>query len=88
LLANGHAPAAAVEALGTNIYTVHAQDGVQGFGQSRGHLCELGTGAADWPKLLGMLQERDYRGDFILDQTPDGDPEWELEKGLKYLRGL
>ena len=88
LLVNGHSPSAAVEALGTNIYTVHAQDGVQGFGQSRGHLCELGDGAADWPNLLGMLQERDYRGDFFLDQTPSGDPEWELERGLKYLQGL
>ena len=58
------------------------------FGHSRGHLCERGDGEADWPNLLGMLQERDYRGDFLLDQTPRGDPEWELERGLKMLRSM
>jgi hypothetical protein len=39
-----------------------------------------------WATLV--LQERDYRSDFFLDQTPSGDPEWELEKGLKFLRVL
>lgn len=88
LLVYGHEPTEYANQLGTHIRHVHANDAVQGFGLSRGRIVALGEGAADWPALLGALQERDYRGDFTLEATGTDDPREELESGIRYLRGL
>jgi len=88
LLVHGHSPLAAVGSLGPHVLHVHATDGVRDLARGRGQLVALGRGMADWPALLGALEEQDYRGDFTISRRDADDPEYELHAAVKYLRSL
>ncbi len=88
LLVHGHAPLDAVEQLGQHLLHVHATDGVSDRSRGRGQRVPVGRGMADWPALLGALEEQDYRGDFTIEGRDAGDPAYELEAAVKYLRNL
>ena len=66
LIVNGFSPSEAVAALGSNILHVHARDGVQDLARRRALEVPLGRGSADFPALLGALEERGYRGYFTV----------------------
>jgi sugar phosphate isomerase/epimerase len=88
LLVHGHAPLDAIEKLGPHILHVHATDGVRDRARGRGQRVELGRGMADWPALLGALEQQDYRGDFTIERSDTDDTAYELESAVKYLRSL
>jgi sugar phosphate isomerase/epimerase len=88
LLVHGHAPLDAIERLGSHILHVHASDGVCDRARGRGQRVALGRGMADWPALLGALEEQDYRGDFTIERADADDAAYELESAVKYLRSL
>jgi sugar phosphate isomerase/epimerase len=88
LLVYGHAPLDAVQTLGSHILHVHATDGVPDRARGRGQRVPLGRGMADWPALLGALEEQGYRGDFTIERPDADDPEYELNAAVKYLRSL
>jgi sugar phosphate isomerase/epimerase len=88
LIANGFSTLDAVQALGQHIIHVHAKDGVHDRAQGRGVEVPLGRGAADFPALLGALEERDYRGYFTLERTGGDDPVFEIGQGVKYLQSM
>ncbi len=68
LLVHNHSPLDIVSKLGRHIFHVHATDGVGDVARGRGTRVALGRGMADWPPLLGALQEQDYRGDFTVER--------------------
>jgi sugar phosphate isomerase/epimerase len=88
LLVHGQMPLDAVQILGSHIMHVHATDGVRDRARGRGELVPLGRGMADWPALLGALEEQDYRGDFTIERRGAQEPEYELAAAVKYLRSL
>lgn len=88
LLVQGHEPEEIASQLGGYVMHVRASDAVRGFGLSRGQLVPLGQGAADWPNLLGTLQEWHYRGFYTLFAGGREPPSTELEAGIRYLRSL
>jgi sugar phosphate isomerase/epimerase len=88
LLVHGHLPLDAVQMLGAHILHVHATDGVRDRARGRGQLVPLGRGMADWPALLGALEEQGYQGDYTIERRDAEDPAYELEAAVKYLRSL
>jgi sugar phosphate isomerase/epimerase len=88
LLVFGHSPAEAVGLLGPNILHVHATDGVPDRARGRGQRVALGRGMADWPALLGTLEEQGYRGDFTIESSGAAEPAEELEAAVTFLRSL
>ena len=88
LLVHGHTPLDAVQTLGQHILHVHVTDGVRDRARGRGQLVPVGRGMADWPALLGALEEQDYRGDFTIERRDSEDPAYELQAAVKYLRSL
>lgn len=88
LILHGFSPLEAVPALGPNILHVHARDGVRDLARGRGLEVPLGRGSADFPALLGALQEKDYRGYFTVARETADEPEVEIEQAIKYLRNL
>jgi sugar phosphate isomerase/epimerase len=88
LLVHGHLPREAVQTLGPHILHVHVTDGVRDRARGRGQLVPVGRGMADWPELLGALEEQDYRGDFTIERRDAEDAEYELHAAVKYLRSL
>lgn len=88
LLVHNHSPLETVEKLGSHILHVHATDGVGDVARGRGTRVSLGRGMADWPALLGALEEQDYRGDFTIERAELDDPQYELHAAVQYLRSL
>lgn len=88
LILNGFSPLEAVQALGSNILHVHARDGVHDLARRRGIEVPLGRGSADFPALLGQLEESDYRGYFTIARENSDDPEFEIGQAVKYLKSL
>jgi sugar phosphate isomerase/epimerase len=88
LLVYNHSPLETVQKLGSHILHVHATDGVPDRARRRGQRVPLGRGVADWPAILGALEEADYRGDITIERANADDPAFELESAVKYLRSL
>jgi len=86
LIINRHNVRDALHALKTRIQIVCAVDGVLDLAAGRGLTVPLGQGTADFPELIGELEEIPYRGRYLVgraDSTID-----ELRQGVEYLRNL
>ncbi len=88
LIINGFAPLEAIDVLGSDILHVHAKDGVHDRAKGRGVEVALGRGSADFPALLGALEERQYRGYWSIERERADDPAYEIGQAVEYLRSL
>jgi sugar phosphate isomerase/epimerase len=88
LIIHGFSPREAVETLGAEILHVHVRDGVRDLARGRGLEVPLGRGTADFPALLGALEERQYRGYFTIARQDAEDPQLEIGEAVKYLKNL
>ncbi|WP_286765526.1 MULTISPECIES: sugar phosphate isomerase/epimerase family protein [Rhodopirellula] len=80
----------AINALAPRISIVHAVDGVVDLAAGRGVSVPVGEGTADFPSMLGRLEDIPYRGPFVVGR-PEMRPEtaiMELQQSLEYLRNL
>jgi sugar phosphate isomerase/epimerase len=88
LIINGFSPREAAEALGPHILHVHARDAVRDLARGRGLEVPLGRGTADFPALLGVLEDYRYRGYFTIAREASANPEFEIGEAVKYLTNL
>ncbi len=88
LIVNGFSPQEAVDALGPHILHVHATDAVRDLSRGRGTEVALGRGMADFPNLLGKLEEYNYRGYFTVGRRSADDPLVEMAAAIEYLKSL
>jgi sugar phosphate isomerase/epimerase len=88
LIINGFSPLEAIGALGSSIVYVRARDAVQDAGRGEGIEVALGRGSADFPALLGGLEEHDYRGYITIERRESQDPIFEIGQAVQYLRNL
>jgi sugar phosphate isomerase/epimerase len=88
LIANGFAPLDAIAALGRDIVYVHAQDGVRDPSRGQGDEVPLGRGLADFPALLGALEDFGYRGYLCVQRDRAEEPAFEIGQAVTYLRSL
>lgn len=94
----------AVIALRNRVQFVAAVDGVVDLAAGRGLSVPLGQGTADFPEIIGLLEEVQYRGPYVLGRSPSdfGDRQrgsgserspaamalQELQLGVDYLHAL
>ena len=88
LLINGFSAREAVDVLGPHIMHVHARDGVRDLAQRRGLEVALGRGSADFPELLGVLEEHRYRGWFTVEREQAQDPVNEVSNAVQFLKNI
>jgi len=88
LIINGFSPLEAVTALAPHILHVHAHDAVRDLARGRGLEVPLGRGSADFPALLGALEDRQYRGYLTIARQDSDQPEYEIGEAVKYLSSL
>jgi sugar phosphate isomerase/epimerase len=88
LIINGFSPLDALASLGSSVRYVHAQDGVRDLAQGRGIEVQLGRGSADFPALLGALEEHDYRGYWTVQREKSDRLVSEIADAVSYLRSL
>jgi sugar phosphate isomerase/epimerase len=88
LLVNGFSPTEAVAQLGPHIRHVHASDACRDQSRRRGVEVTLGSGSAEFPELLGMLENYQYRGFITVERQACDNPEREIQLSMKYLLSL
>ena len=88
LVVNGFSPSEAMAALSANVVHVYATDAVRDLAKGRGVETLLGEGTADYPELLGMLEERAYQGCLVVDAIGTQDPAFEMQQAIAYLKQL
>ena len=86
LIINRFSASEAIEALKGRIQLVYAVDGVLDLAAGRGVSVPLGLGSADFPELIGKLEDQQYRGRFVVGR-PDSRPE-EIPQAIRFLRDL
>ena len=88
LIMQGSSPAEFVAVAGRYIAHVHAVDGVHDLARGHGVEVELGRGTADFPELLGLLEEHGYRGWLTIERRGSSQPIVDIGNAVKYLRAL
>ncbi len=88
LIVNGFSASEAVRLLGPYTLHVHANDGVRDLARGRGVQTPLGRGSADFPELIGTLEESEYRGYFTVERELSSNPIGEVGQAIEYLRNL
>ncbi|HEY1066697.1 MAG TPA: sugar phosphate isomerase/epimerase family protein [Pirellulales bacterium] len=77
-----------IEQVGLSIVHVYANDGVRDTSRGRGMQVALGKGMVDFPQVMGMLAERDYRGWYVVEREQSETPEEELAQSIRYLQNV
>jgi sugar phosphate isomerase/epimerase len=88
LITHGFDPREAAQKLGAHVLHVHATDGTRDVAAGRGIEVPLGRGSAEFPELLGALEEHQYRGYLTIRRTESNNPLEEIAAAVKYLRAL
>lgn len=88
LIARGESPAEFVAHTGRHIAHVHATDGVYDLSTRSAVEVELGRGTADFPELLGLLEEHGYRDWLTIERTNSRNPIEEMGNAVSFLRSL
>lgn len=88
IIAHGKSPLEFVESLGPHIVHVHGNDAVRDLAGGQGVEVELGRGSADYPELLGRLEEFNYRGWITLERYHSQQVTEDIANAVQYLRAL
>tara|TARA_B100001123_G_scaffold63686_1_gene69974 strand:+ start:2509 stop:3291 length:783 start_codon:yes stop_codon:yes gene_type:complete len=88
LMIHGFSPSAAIAELAPQVLHVHVRDAMRDLARGRGLEVPVGSGAVDLAEILGILDERGYRGDFTLQRDAADDPVGDLGAAVSYLRAL
>lgn len=83
----GRNAVAAFRELHEYVLHVTARDGVRDIDGS-GQEVALGRGDVDWPELIALLTEAEYRGWLTVDRTNSDDITRDVERALAYLRNV
>jgi sugar phosphate isomerase/epimerase len=88
LIVHGHDPREAARALAPHILHVHATDATRDVARKSGVEVPLGQGSAEWPELLGLLEEQQYRGYFTIAREGAKNPAAEIRQAVTFLRNI
>lgn len=90
LIINRHSVSDAITALGDRIRIVNAVDGVLDLSAGRGIAVPVGQGTADFPSLLGQLEDIPYRGPFVVGRSemPAATARQEIAATIEYFRNM
>ncbi|TWU58056.1 sugar phosphate isomerase/epimerase family protein [Rubripirellula reticaptiva] len=86
LIVNRFSVPDAVKALRERVQLVCAVDGVIDLAAGRGISVPLGQGIADFPNLIGLLEENRYRGRYVVGRADS--TIGELRQSVEYLKNL
>ncbi len=84
----GRPPREFAATLGRRIVHAFANDAVRGLGGGRGGDVQLGRGTADFPELLGALEEHGYRGWVTVERRSSSRPAEDVADAVAFLRAL
>jgi len=88
LVINGHGPREAIRALAPHVLHVHATDATRDLAARRGVEVALGQGSSEFPEILGVLEEHQYRGFITVTRNESDAPLDDVRQALEFLRNL
>lgn len=88
LISRGESPAEFISTAGQHIAHVHASDGVYDLAAKHAIEVDLGRGTADFPELLGLLEEFGYRDWLTIERRNAQQPLEAVGNAVSYLRSL
>ena len=88
LILHGHSPREAAAALAPHVLHVHATDATRDLALGRGLEVALGQGNAEFPEVLALLEERQYRGYITIARHDTSDPLADVRQAIEFLRNL
>jgi sugar phosphate isomerase/epimerase len=88
LLLHGFDPYDSIQALGRRIVHARAKDARQASASRASQEVPLGHGDIDWLKLLGTLEEVEYRGWMVVERETGDNRLAEVAAGVAFLRRL
>ena len=88
LLLHNFDPYESIQALGRRIVHVHAKDARQASASRAAQEVPLGHGDIDWLKLLGTLEEVEYRGWLVIERETGDNRRVEVAADVAFLRRL
>jgi sugar phosphate isomerase/epimerase len=86
LILGGFPVAPSLQSLGNKVGLLIAQDGVQDLSRGRGIDVPIGQGTADFPEILGALEDWQFRSWVVVGRSSCGMDE--VKAGLTYLTNL
>lgn len=88
LLTHGISPQEFVSEVGQHIAHVHAVDAVCDLAGGGSMEVELGRGSVDFPALVGLLEEHNYRDWLTIERRHSSQPVEDVGNAVKFLRSL
>lgn len=88
LILHGHSPREAAAALAPHVVHVHATDATRDLALGRGLEVPLGQGSAEFPEILALLEEQQYRGYLTIARHDTHSPLADVRQALEFLRNL
>ena len=86
LIINQYDVSEAIQSLKERVQLVCAVDGVLDLAAGRGIAVRLGQGTADFPELIGKLEDIQYRGRYVVGRADSNLAE--IQQGIEYLKNL
>lgn len=88
LIVNDFYDESAIRSCASRTLHVIARDGVRDLARGRGLEVPLGRGSAEFPQILGVLEEQPYGGWFTLEPSNSRDPADEVRNAVSFLNAL
>jgi sugar phosphate isomerase/epimerase len=88
LVVNGHSTRDSIRALAEHVVHIHATDATRDLAARRGIEVALGQGSAEFPELLAVLEEHQYRGFITVARRDTSDPLADIRQAVEFLRNL
>ncbi len=88
LILNGFSAEQALQMCAPWVVHVCSRDAVRDLARKRGIEVALGQGSAEFPEIIGRLEERQYRGWYIVDRDRCDAPVTEVGYAIQYLQSL
>jgi sugar phosphate isomerase/epimerase len=88
LILHGYSPRDAIGPLAPYVMHIHATDATRDLALGRGVEVPLGQGNAEFPELLGVLEEQQYRGYITVSRHNSTAPLEDVRQALTFLRNL
>lgn len=88
LIVNNFSVEDAIARCAPHTLLVHAKDAVRDLARGRGVEVPLGRGTAEFPQIIASLEERRYRGWYIIERDYSEDIVEALNYSVQFLRNL
>jgi sugar phosphate isomerase/epimerase len=88
LIMHGHSPREAAAALAPHVLHIHATDATRDLALGRSVEVPLGRGSAEFPEVLALLEEQQYRGYITVARHDTTTPLADLRQAIEFLRNL